>query len=88
LEEAWSKYTKDYEKGAILSIEKLKAKHDSEIQKMQELVRAEYSEKNKGAKGSKDLLLLKRQVKILCKLKQYSEAEKLKVTVEMKEKEE
>ena len=69
--EAWNEYMQKYEDAAINSIEKLKGKHLSEIEREEERVRNYYENY---LKPSKKILDLRTKEKVLVKQKQYLEA--------------
>mmetsp|Transcript_12303 Transcript_12303/g.8955 ORF Transcript_12303/g.8955 Transcript_12303/m.8955 type:complete len:95 (+) Transcript_12303:471-755(+) len=77
LEEAWNKFVKKYEEGVAAQVKQLKDKHTEEKENIIQRIKLDFYEKNKGVKPSKDILLMKRQVKVLCQLKQFNEAEKV-----------
>jgi hypothetical protein len=69
---AWDNYMSDYEATAYLSLEKLKEKHQLEIQQLHERIRAEHSAK---ILLSRQLMELKDKVKKMTFSKRYEEAE-------------
>ena len=75
--QAWDNYMSDYEATAYLSLEKLKEKHLMEIEQLREKIRKESKIK---LKLSKELLELRKKVRLLVLMKEYDEAE----MVEMK----
>lgn len=72
----------DYEATAYLSLEKLKEKHMIEFQEFQENVRKELQKK---MKFSKELIEMRSKEDKLVKLKNYREAEKIKMKADMLE---
>ncbi len=73
---AWDNYMSDYEATAYLSLEKLKEKHQLEIQQLHERIRQEYSAK---VLLSRTLMELKDKVKKLTFSKRYEDAEMLQM---------
>jgi hypothetical protein len=71
---AWDNYMSDYEATAYLSLEKLKEKHQLEIQQLHERIRQEHSAK---VLLSRTLMELKDKVKKLTFSKRYEDAEML-----------
>lgn len=71
---AWDNYMSDYEATAYLSLEKLKEKHQLEIQQLHERIRQENSAK---VLLSRTLMELKDKVKKLTFSKRYEDAEML-----------
>jgi len=69
---AWDNYMSDYEATAYLSLEKLKEKHQLEIQQLHEKLRAEHGNK---IQHSRKLMELKDKVRKLTFSKRYEEAE-------------
>ena len=72
----------DYEATAYLSLEKLKEKHMIEFQEFQENVRKELQKK---MKFSKELIEMRSKEEKLVKLKNYKEAEKIKMKADILE---
>ena len=64
----------DYEATAYLSLEKLKEKHEEEIEALRKKIS---TEKRSRLKYSKDLIDMKKKVRLLVNMKQYDEAEEL-----------
>lgn len=71
---AWDNYMSDYEATAYLSLEKLKEKHQLEIQQLHERIRSEHSAK---VQLSRALMEMKDKVRKLTFSKRYEEAEML-----------
>jgi hypothetical protein len=69
---AWDNYMSDYEATAYLSLEKLKEKHQLEIQQLHEKLRIEASCK---VQHTAKLMEMKDRVKKLTSCKRYEEAE-------------
>ncbi len=65
----------DYEATAYLSLEKLKEKHLLEVQQLHDKIKKDFKVK---LKLSKELMELKKKVKLLILLRRYDEAEVLK----------
>ncbi|EAS05998.2 EF hand protein (macronuclear) [Tetrahymena thermophila SB210] len=72
---AWDNYMAEYEATAYLSLEKLKEKHLKEIEEYTNEIRQDLFSK---IKYSKQLIEMRHKEKILVKLKQYNDAEKIK----------
>mmetsp|Transcript_9482 Transcript_9482/g.10416 ORF Transcript_9482/g.10416 Transcript_9482/m.10416 type:complete len:313 (+) Transcript_9482:113-1051(+) len=72
---AWDKFMSDYEATAYMSLEKLKEKHLREYQEFREQSERKLRAK---MKYSKELLELRRKQKVLAKLRQYEDADKVK----------
>lgn len=72
--QAWDNYMSDYEATAYLSLEKLKEKHLMEIEQLRERIRKESKVK---LKLSKELLDMRKRVRLLVSMKEYDEAEVL-----------
>ena len=64
--QAWDQYMSDYEATAYLSLEKLKEKHEGEIENLREKLKRERKMK---LKFSKDLIEMKKKVKLLVGMK-------------------
>ena len=77
--QAWDNYMSDYEATAYLSLEKLKEKHLMELQPLHEKLRAEYKIK---LKYSKELMEMKKRVKVFMSMKRYEDAEELQNKVD------
>ena len=77
--QAWDNYMSDYEATAYLSLEKLKEKHLMELQQLHEKLRAEYKIK---LKYSKELMEMKKRVKVFMSMKRYEDAEELQNKVD------
>lgn len=82
---AWDNYMSDYEATAYLSLEKLKEKHQLEIQQLHDKLRAEASLK---VQHSRRLMEIKDKVKKLTFSKRYEEAELLHLQSQQIEREE
>ena len=82
---AWDNYMSDYEATAYLSLEKLKEKHQLEIQQLHERMRAEASQKTT---HSRKLMELKDKTRKLTFSKRYEEAELLQLTCQKMEQDE
>ena len=82
---AWDNYMSDYEATAYLSLEKLKEKHQLEIQQLHERLRAEASQKTT---HSRRLMELKDKTRKLMFSKRYEEAELLQLQCQQMEQEE
>ena len=82
---AWDNYMSDYEATAYLSLEKLKEKHQLEIQQLHERLRAEASQKTT---HSRKLMELKDKTRKLMYSKRYEEAELLQLQCNQMEQEE
>lgn len=72
--QAWDNYMSDYEATAYLSLEKLKEKHLMEIEQLRERIRQDYKIK---LKLSKELLEMRKRVRLYVGMKQYDDAETL-----------
>ena len=72
--QAWDNYMSDYEATAYLSLEKLKEKHEEEIEVLRIRIN---KEKKIKLKFSKNLIEMKRKVRLLVGMKEYDEAEAL-----------
>lgn len=72
---AWDRYMQDYEAAAFKSLEKLKAKHDSEIQEIRHYMQSQYPVIYT---FSKELMDLRKQEKKYFTLKDYEKANQLK----------
>ena len=72
--QAWDNYMSDYEATAYLSLEKLKEKHLMELQTLHERLRVEYKIK---LKYSKELMEMKKRVRVFMSMKRYEDAEEL-----------
>ena len=72
--QAWDNYMSDYEATAYLSLEKLKEKHLMEIEQLRERIRKDYKVK---LKLSKELLEMRKRVRLYVGMKEYDEAELL-----------
>lgn len=72
--QAWDNYMSDYEATAYLSLEKLKEKHLMEIEQLRERIRKDYKVK---LKLSKELLEMRKRVRLYVGMKQYDDAEML-----------
>jgi hypothetical protein len=70
--QAWDNYMSDYEATAYLSLEKLKEKHLMEIEQLREKINKESKIK---LKLSKELLQMRKRVRLLVSMKEYDEAE-------------
>jgi DNA-binding XRE family transcriptional regulator len=70
--QAWDNYMSDYEATAYLSLEKLKEKHLMEIEQLRERIRKDYKIK---LKLSKELLEMRKRVRLYVGMKQYDDAE-------------
>ena len=77
--QAWDNYMSDYEATAYLSLEKLKEKHLMELQQLHEKLRVEYKIK---LKYSKELMEMKKRVKVFMSMKRYEDAEELQLKVD------
>eukprot|EP00350_Pseudokeronopsis_sp_OXSARD2_P010806 CAMPEP_0170546576 /NCGR_PEP_ID=MMETSP0211-20121228/4933_1 /TAXON_ID=311385 /ORGANISM="Pseudokeronopsis sp., Strain OXSARD2" /LENGTH=246 /DNA_ID=CAMNT_0010851111 /DNA_START=245 /DNA_END=988 /DNA_ORIENTATION=+ len=84
---AWDQYMADYEAAAFESIERLKEKHLLEVNDLHEKVRNNFKIKHK---LSKELMDMRKQEKIFFSVKNYDQAERLRIKadfLEQKEKE-
>jgi len=72
----WDSYMADYEATALASLEKLKEKHISEVEELNERLKAELAFT---FKSSSQLLELRKKEANLAKMKKYSEAEKIQM---------
>ena len=82
---AWDNYMSDYEATAYLSLEKLKEKHQLEIQQLHEKLRLDASKK---VNHSSSLKTMQQKVKTLMSIKRYEEAELLQKQCEALERDE
>lgn len=82
---SWDKYMADYEEAAYVSLEKLKAKHDTEIMLLREQLMNQYNLKYT---FSKELMELRAMEKKHFALKQYQKADKLRIKANAMELEE
>ena len=72
--QAWDNYMSDYEATAYLSLEKLKEKHLKEQEAIRDKVRNQSKFK---VKHSKELIEMKKKVRLLVGMKKYDDAEML-----------
>ncbi len=72
--QAWDNFMADYESTAYLSLERLKEKHQQELDLAKDKIRKEQKIR---LKFSKKLMETRKRIKVLSGLKKYDEAEEL-----------
>lgn len=71
----------DYESTAITSMNKLKEKHQADLEKLAEVIKQNF--KQKDVKRSKEIIDLQKQIDTLVSINKFEEADKVKQILEM-----
>lgn len=66
----------DYEQTAITSMNKLKDKHSTDLEKLGEVIKQNF--RTKDVKRSKEIIDLQKQIETLVSINKFGEAEKVK----------